>query len=164
MAHDNTKPFPRLSPGDKERFWENVQLGKGRNSCWLWTGGRSEKGYGLFYVSINGKRKKFRAHRLSLFLALGEDFGDLMVLHSCHTAACVNPEHLRPGTALENLHDWFRKMVAETGFHPGRGGASEEELRAMARRNESEGIETRTRGRWHGIMVNRILKAQEGQE
>lgn len=33
----------------------------------------------------------------------------------------------------------------------------------VAAQMNAEGIETRTRGRWHGIMVNRILKAQEGQ-
>jgi hypothetical protein len=33
----------------------------------------------------------------------------------------------------------------------------------IAAQMNAEGIETRTRGRWHGIMVNRILKAQEGQ-
>ncbi len=34
----------------------------------------------------------------------------------------------------------------------------------IAAQMNSEGIETRTRGRWHGVMVNRILKAQEGQK
>ncbi len=34
----------------------------------------------------------------------------------------------------------------------------------IAAQMNAEGIETRTRGRWHGIMINRILKAQEGQE
>jgi DNA invertase Pin-like site-specific DNA recombinase len=31
----------------------------------------------------------------------------------------------------------------------------------IAAKMNTEGIETRTRGRWHGVMVNRILKAQE---
>jgi DNA invertase Pin-like site-specific DNA recombinase len=31
----------------------------------------------------------------------------------------------------------------------------------IASQMNAEGIETRTRGRWHGVMVNRILKAQE---
>ena len=31
----------------------------------------------------------------------------------------------------------------------------------IAAQMNAEGIETRTRGRWHGVMVNRILKAQE---
>ena len=30
----------------------------------------------------------------------------------------------------------------------------------IAAQMNTEGIETRTRGRWHGVMVNRILKAQ----
>jgi DNA invertase Pin-like site-specific DNA recombinase len=32
----------------------------------------------------------------------------------------------------------------------------------IAARMNAEGIETRTRGRWHGVMVNRILKASGG--
>jgi DNA invertase Pin-like site-specific DNA recombinase len=31
----------------------------------------------------------------------------------------------------------------------------------IAARMNAEGLETRTRGRWHGVMVNRILRAQE---
>ncbi len=31
----------------------------------------------------------------------------------------------------------------------------------IATQMNAEGLQTRTRGRWHGVMVNRILKAQE---
>jgi len=34
----------------------------------------------------------------------------------------------------------------------------------IAAKMNAEGIETRTRGRWHGVMVNRILGAQNAQE
>jgi len=34
----------------------------------------------------------------------------------------------------------------------------------IAAQMNAEGIETRTRGRWHGVMVNRILGAQNAQE
>jgi len=34
----------------------------------------------------------------------------------------------------------------------------------IAAQMNAEGIETRTRGRWHGVMVNRILNAQEAQK
>ena len=52
------------------------------------------------------------------------------------------------------------------GFYPGEGEivARMNALRAeglgfdrVAARMNEEGIETRTRGRWHGVMVNRIL-------
>ncbi len=29
----------------------------------------------------------------------------MMILHACDTPACVNPEHLRPGTATDNAGD-----------------------------------------------------------
>lgn len=56
------------------------------------------------------------------------------------------------------------------GFYDGEGAIIErmKALRAeglgfdrIAARMNAEGLETRTRGRWHGVMVNRILKAQE---
>jgi DNA invertase Pin-like site-specific DNA recombinase len=59
------------------------------------------------------------------------------------------------------------------GFYEGEAGvvARMKALRAdglgfdrIAAQMNLEGIETRTRGRWHGIVVNRILKAHEGQE
>lgn len=34
----------------------------------------------------------------------------------------------------------------------------------IAARMNAEGIETRTRGRWHGVVVNRILGAQDAQK
>jgi len=58
------------------------------------------------------------------------------------------------------------------GFNPGESEviARMEALRAeglgfdkIAARMNDEGIQTRTRGRWHGVMVNRIISRKEGQ-
>jgi hypothetical protein len=107
-----SKSFPRLSPWELQRFWAKVQkpslpefMAPAGGFCWVWTGEKSDKGYGLF----NARTGRYRAHRLSLYLAIG-DYGDLLVLHSCHRPACVNPNHLRPGTVRDNLDDWFAKM------------------------------------------------------
>lgn len=65
------------------------------------------------YVGKNGYgQKKYRgrvvaAHRLAYALANGLDVFTMggSVLHSCDNPVCVNPEHLRLGTHMENMRD-----------------------------------------------------------
>lgn len=33
----------------------------------------------------------------------------MLVLHSCDTPACVNPDHLRVGTPLDNMQDKMKR-------------------------------------------------------
>lgn len=77
-----------------ERYLEKT------DTCWLWKGARTEKGYGRarYYT-------KDWAHRVSYKLYVGEIPKGLMILHSCHVPCCVNPKHLRAGTAKENSQD-----------------------------------------------------------
>lgn len=89
-------PFQPIPVAD--RFWGKVDKSEG---CWLWTGMRDERGYGR--IAIN--RKNVRAHRIAYELTYGDLRADLVVRHSCDTPACVNPEHLLPGTQLDNIAD-----------------------------------------------------------
>lgn len=84
----------------EQRFWKNVNK---TDSCWLWRGTRSSKGYGQFVV--NGKQ--LRAHRFAYELLVGPIPEGLQLDHvkaaGCTNRCCVNPAHLEPVTARENL-------------------------------------------------------------
>ena len=73
--------------------------------CYLWGGGKSDNGYGVFNIKIPGLPKIMRAHRFS-WVANGKELTPgLELCHSCDNPLCVNPNHLWLGTQLENMRD-----------------------------------------------------------
>src|SRR3990167_746267 len=67
--------------------------------CWIWTGGRHEKGYGL--VKWQGKTQ--RIHRVVFETVYGPIPYGLVIHHICRTRACLNPDHLCLATQRENI-------------------------------------------------------------
>jgi hypothetical protein len=89
---------PRIA--ETERFWKRVNK---TPNCWLWTGAKSAKGYGMW------GHPKFRiTSRFSWYIHFG-DPGKRFVLHKCDNPACVRPDHLFLGTNLDNIRDMVRK-------------------------------------------------------
>jgi hypothetical protein len=78
------------------------------DACWEWLDAKQQFGYGMFWLKSQGSRNgksSIPAHRASYYLFVGEIPPGQQVRHMCHNPGCVNPRHLRTGTALENAQD-----------------------------------------------------------
>lgn len=87
------------------RFMARVEF-EPNTGCWLWTGAPGAGGYGV--VQFGGRNQK--AHRVSWALHNGEmPPPGVKLCHRCDTPACVNPEHLWPGSQRDNIADMVAK-------------------------------------------------------
>jgi hypothetical protein len=91
-----------------DRFWEKV-LKRGDDECWIFTGTKNNKGYGMLQQQIDGQNGKRLAHRISYELHFGWVPKNQCVLHRCDNPPCVNPAHLFLGTKSDNSYDMHRK-------------------------------------------------------
>jgi len=75
------------------------------SKCWLFTGYKTEKGYG----EVTFKGRTYKVHRISAYIFLSLDILDnlIQVNHKlgCGNKNCWNPEHLYIGTNSENQQD-----------------------------------------------------------
>lgn len=68
--------------------------------CWLWTRGKTAKGYGVVYHC----GKQLYAHRVAYELVKGPIPDGLELDHLCRVHACINPDHLEAVTHKVNTH------------------------------------------------------------
>lgn len=111
-----------------DRFYDRVQINL-LTGCWVWTGGKNAKGYGLISGVVNGGRlvkmsQQMLAHRVSWIIHIGpipEGSGahGTVVMHTCDNPACVNPSHLQLGTQSDNVKDMIAKGRKVSGTPSG---------------------------------------------
>lgn len=101
-----TDPGPKAHATPYERFIRKVEK---TGTCWLWRGAFRPNGYG--HLQVGGRRgATVSAHRFSYQAHKGEEIPDgMVVMHTCDTPACVNPDHLILGTPKDNMADMWSK-------------------------------------------------------
>jgi hypothetical protein len=142
-----------------KRFWSKVQIGH-PHECWEWTAGRNDDGYGRFRA-FGGPQL---AHRLSYEEHHGPVPVGLFVLHSCDNRGCVNPNHLRAGTAKENTADMIDRGRHNCPFgeRAGPSKLTEESVRALLKRL-SDGVGYSEAGREFGLSRSGVRKLALGR-
>ena len=106
------------------RWSTAAEIAKGRISvedggCWLWTGTLSSGGYGRVTRTINGRRYSVPVHQLTWLDANDGGWPPGAVgRHLCRNRACCRPDHIIPGTPLENVQDaQFRDGTMDVSIH-----------------------------------------------
>jgi hypothetical protein len=94
----------------EQKFWERV-VKLDKESCWVWLGSKTQKGYGRLPVETLPKKKTKEAHRISWEIHFGEIEKGPCICHHCDNPICVNPNHLFKGTTNDNIQDAVRKRA-----------------------------------------------------
>lgn len=80
------------------------------NGCWEWKRVIKKSGYPTVMVA----GKVWPVHRLSLETSLGRPLGKQPAHHKCANSFCVNPDHLQPVTARENMAEMLARKYMES--------------------------------------------------
>ena len=101
----------------EDRFWAEVQRG-GPDECWNWTGYVERGGYGVIAAGSSAvKAQRWKAHRLSYTLLVGEIPEGMTIDHLCFNTVCVNPSHLEVVTLSENARRSRRSQFLRSKTH-----------------------------------------------
>lgn len=134
MSEVISKPLPKITESDANRFWSKVALTSDPNKCWNWEGSKRRKGYGRIAITVApNKDISVIVTRLSYYLHHNIDPIGKAILHSCDNPSCVNPNHLLLGSNKDNTDDMMKKGrgVQPKGSHHGKSKLTEEIVLAI---------------------------------
>ena len=149
-------------PFRHETFWDRVEkhVNIDENGCHLFTGCLNHDGYGR--IGKDGKnvyvhREVFRKHNPEI-----EMTG--VIMHSCDTPNCVNPEHLKHGTVADNIADMVAKgrRVTVKGSNQPDAKLHEDDIPAIRLRLQTNESCT-TIGRDYNVSDTAIRNIEKGR-
>ena len=88
-----------------QRRFDSQYMPEPNSGCWIWCGYANSNGYGI----IHAHNRTMLATHISLELIGRPLPRGLHALHHCDNPPCVNPDHLFPGTDMDNYQDSIRK-------------------------------------------------------
>ena len=113
-------PARPADPALLERIYRRVRLNEA-TGCHIWTGSRNSDGHG----TIQHEGRTWYVHRLAWRAVFGKLPPRRLVLrHVCNTPNCVrvgHPDHVRPGTASQNLRDQYQARRRDHVYRQPRG-------------------------------------------
>lgn len=120
-------------------FVERHSIPEPNSGCWLWE--RSFNGFGYPFI-VDPRKPIHRAamprvgvHRLVCEVLHRPMLDEEHARHLCHNRACVNPIHLVPGSASDNVQDSVRAghYIFTRGSGNGRAKMSEADVLLLRR-------------------------------
>jgi hypothetical protein len=149
-----------ISPTTPLRRFILAAVDSSTDDCLIWPGYKDCDGYGKIEVA----GKTHIAHRLVLQLVTGETGVGLDAAHTpviCHAPACVNPQHLRWATHVENCADRHLDGTDQRGEAHHRAVLTEADVLEIYR--NAGGESQRVLGARHGVSYSAVCKIQTGR-
>lgn len=128
-------------------------------TCWLWTGDRTEFGYGVVTSGRGARRKRTQAHRYVYKLLVGPIPSGKIIMHTCDNPPCVNPAHLRVGTIADNQADMQAKKRSPRGLKHWNGRLSDSDVQAIRASKEPQSVLAKR----YGVDQSHISRIRSGE-
>lgn len=134
-------------------------------ACIEFGGYRTSQGYGSIGRKVNGKHKKFGAHRLAYAEVHGPIPEGMCVCHKCDNRICVNVDHLFLGTNADNTRDRDAKGrgVNPKGSAHGMSKLTEQDIPRI-RDMIACGCSNVDIGKWFGVSCSTISHIKTGKK